>query len=76
METLLLVGSMANFYVHRHFGAEPSLRLFWCIVGAVRAIPSLFESLRSNLKANETFYAFIAAIIAGMPIRFMTRVIL
>ena len=43
---------------------------------AFRIVFGISGHLCSNLKASGTFYAFIAAIIAGMPIRFMTRVIL
>lgn len=44
--------------------------------GAVLVILGSSLRFRANSKANQTFYAFIAAIIAGMPMMFMTRVML
>jgi hypothetical protein len=43
---------------------------------AARAILSVSRRFGANSTVNEASYAFIAAIIAGMPIMFMTRVIL
>ncbi len=55
---------------HRHFDCFDGL---W---GPTRAILSSSWRFRADVKANGAFQAFIASIIAGMPMIFITRLIL
>ena len=73
METPLEMLSAKVFGVMVHSGRA------YVILAALmdcRAIRSSFLCFGTSLAANRAFQVFIAAIIAGMPIRFMTRVIL
>lgn len=76
METLLILSAAVAFVVCVHFGVGFSFRLFREFVQPTVAICDRPCILGSDFRANEGSYAFIAAIIAGMPIRFMTRVML
>lgn len=76
METLLILSAVVAFAVCVHFGVGFSFRLFRGFVGPMGALCDRSSVSGPDFRANEASYAFIAAIIAGMPIRFMTRVIL
>jgi hypothetical protein len=76
VETLLILSAAVAFAVSVHFGVVSSFRLFRGFVGPTVAICERSSVSGPNFRANEASYAFIAAIIAGMPIIFMTRVIL
>ena len=54
----------------RHFGCFEGL---WGRGSPLEADPGIFGA---SFRVNEASYTFIAAIIAGMPIMFITRVIL
>ena len=76
METLLILGPALAFAVCVHFGVGFSFRLFRGPVGPRIAICDRSSVPGRYFRASEASYAFMAAIIAGMPIRFMTRVML
>ena len=76
METLLILSAAVAFAVCVHFGVGFLFQLFRGFVGSTVAICDRSSVSRPDFRANEASYAFIAAIIAGMPTRFMTRVIL
>lgn len=76
MEILLILGLAVAFAVRVHFGLGFSFRLYRAFVGSMAAICDRSSVLAPDFSVNEASYAFIAAIIAGMPIMFMTRVIL
>ena len=76
VETLLILSAAVAFVFCVHFGVGSSFRLLRGFVGPTVAICDRSSASGPNFKANEASYTFIAAIIAGMPIMFMTRVML
>ena len=77
METLLIVVPGAVFFTFTVISVQ-NLQLdcsdgLWMRSGRHRAHPYVSVP---KLKANEASYAFIAVIIAGTPMMFMTRVML
>ena len=76
METRLIAMPTVVLDVCVRFGVRSSFwRARW-IGGSVVASRDGSGIFGVNFRANEVSYAFIAAIIAGMPMMFMTRVIL
>ena len=76
VETLQILSAAVAFAVRVHFGVGSSFWLFRGFVEPTVAICDRSSVSGPDFRANEGSYAFIAAIIAGMPIRFMTRVML
>ena len=76
VETLLILSAAVAFAVCVHFGVGSSFRLFRGFVGPTVAICDRSSISGPYFRANEASYAFMAAIIAGMPMIFITRVML
>ncbi|MEO9517791.1 MAG: hypothetical protein ABJG55_18975 [Paracoccaceae bacterium] len=76
VETVLILGPAVAFAVCVHFGVGSSFRLFRGFEGPTVAVYASSSVSCPDFRANEASHAFIAAIIAGMPMMFMTRVIL
>ena len=76
METWLIAMPTVVFDVCVRFGVRSSFwRARW-IAGSVVATRDGSGIFGVNFRVNEVSYAFMAAIIAGTPMIFMTRVIL
>lgn len=76
MEALLTLSAALAFVFCVYFGLRSSFRLFRGFAGSTVAMCDRSSVSGPNFRANEASYALIAAIMAGMPIRFMTRAIL
>ena len=76
METRLIVIGKVVFGVCIRFGVRSVFRWQVWIVWLFVAVSDGFGILAADLRANGAPYAFMAAIIAGMPMMFITRVIL
>jgi hypothetical protein len=67
VETLLILSPAVAFAVCVHFGVGFSFQLFRGFVGPTVAICDRSSVSGPDFRANEASYAFMAAIIAGMP---------
>ena len=76
VEILHLLRPAVAFAVCVPFGAGFSFRVFRGGVGPKVAICDRSSVLAPDVRANEASYAFIAAIIAGMAMMFITQVTL
>ena len=76
VETRLILCGAVAFAVCIHFGVRSSFRLFRGFAWSTVAICDRSSVLTLDFRANEASYVFIAAIIAGIPMIFITRVIL
>jgi uncharacterized membrane protein YeaQ/YmgE (transglycosylase-associated protein family) len=76
VETLLILSAAVASAVCVHFGVGFLFQLFRGFVGSTVAICDRSSISGPYFRANEASYAFMAAIIAGMPMIFITRVML